>query len=215
MQKDLLIEWRARARGLALACFGLTLLLLFSFAVGPDTTALRQHAAAYLWMAVLLCSTLLLTASFHIEVEAGALEALILAPVDPAAIFYGKAVANAVQLVGLAALCLLASVVFFDASLLRAGWSLALVLPLGAAGLAAPGTLYAALTARVASRQVILPLLLFPLVVPALLASVKATALSLQGDPMGQIPSWLTLLACFDLVYWSLCGVLFGRVIES
>ena len=84
-----------------------------------------------------------------------------------------------------------------------------------AAGLAAPGTIYAAMTAQVRSKQTLLPLLLFPLIVPALLASVKATSLIILGDPMGQVSAWIKLLTAFDAIYWSLCGLLFGRVVEE
>ena len=86
---------------------------------------------------------------------------------------------------------------------------------LGTAGLSAPGTLYAAMTAQVRSKQTLLPLLLFPLIVPALLASVKATSLIILGDPMNQVRSWIVLLASFDAIYWSLCGLLFGNVVEE
>jgi heme exporter protein B len=89
------------------------------------------------------------------------------------------------------------------------------VIVLGTAGLSAPGTLYGAMTAQLKAKQTLLPLLLFPLIVPALLASVKATSLVIQGDPMNQSRSWIILLAAFDLIYWSLCGLLYGRVIED
>lgn len=215
LRKDLLIEWRARTRPLALASFAFVLLLLFSFAVGADSVALRQNAAAYLWMSVLLSSTLLLASSFQIEVEGGALERLLLLPVEPAALFFGKALANTLQLLGLGAVSLGVAAVLYDAPIGHSPGLLASALVLGAAGVAAPGTLYAALTARLASRQLLLPLLLFPLIVPALLAAVKASSLALLGDPMEQAPAWLSLLGCFDLIYWSLCGVLFGKVIET
>lgn len=215
LTKDLLIEWRARSHGLALACFALTLLLLFSFAIGPDTKTMSQHAGAYLWMAVLLSSTLLLARSFQVEVENGAIETLILAPTSAQGIFYGKALANWLQLVLLCLVALPAVYALFDPTLKGPLWALGATVVLGSAGMAAPGTLYAALTARLTARQLLLPLLLFPLVVPCLLAAVKATTLVMQGDPMNQLGSWLTLLACFDLLYWSLCGVLFGKVIEQ
>ena len=88
-------------------------------------------------------------------------------------------------------------------------------LALGTAGLAAPGTLYSAMTSRAKGKDVMLPLLLFPLIVPVLLAATKGTNLALQGDPMNQMGSWATILLCFDLVYWSLCPVLFGRVLDD
>jgi ABC-type transport system involved in cytochrome c biogenesis, permease component len=105
-------------------------------------------------------------------------------------------------------------IILNDAGTLRIG-SLLMVIILGAAGLSAPGTLYAAMTAQVRSRQTLLPLLLFPLIVPALLASVKATSLIILGDPMDQVGSWIRLLMAFDAIYWSLCGLLFARVVED
>ncbi len=215
LRKDLLIEWRARAHTFALGAFAITLLLLFSFAVGPDTAQLRAHAAAYLWMAVLLSSTLLLSRSFQVEVESNAIESLLLAPVPPAALYYGKAISNAAQLVLLSLVALPAVIGLYDIHLEESPLRLLATILLGSLGLAGPGTLYAGLTSRLAAKQLLLPLLLFPLVVPCLLAAVKATSLVIQGDPMNQVGSWLSLLACFDLLYWSLCGVLFGKVIES
>ncbi len=215
LHKDLLIEWRARSRLFALVCFALTILLLFSFAVGPNIATLREHAAAYLWMSLLLTSTLSLARSFQIEVESGALEGLILVPVSPAALFFGKAIANTLQLIFLALVSLPAVFALYDGSLAESPAQLLLVIVLGAAGVSAPGTLYAGLTARLNARQLLLPLLLFPLLVPCLLASVKATDLMMEGDPMDQIGSWMTLLACFDVLYWSVCSVLFPRVIEA
>ena len=86
---------------------------------------------------------------------------------------------------------------------------------LAAAGLSAPGTLYAAMTSRLRSQDVLLPLLLFPLVVPVLMGSVKAMALVLGGDPLEQLRSWTILLGGFAVIYWSLCGLLFPYAIEE
>ncbi|MFZ5477438.1 MAG: heme exporter protein CcmB [Myxococcota bacterium] len=215
LQKDLLVEWRARARAVGLAAFAGTTLLLFSFAVGPDSAALRQHASAYLWLSLLLSSSLLLERSFRIETESSAIDTLLLLPTPPAAIFLGKALANGVQLVLLAAVAFPLTVALFDAPLRGSPVTLGLVAALGAAGLAAPGTLYAALTARAGARQLMLPLLLFPLVVPCLLAAVKATTLVMLGDPMRQLGDWIGLLVSFDVLFWALCSVLFAKVVEG
>jgi len=214
-KKDLLIEWRAASRTVALISFAAILLLILSFAIGADSKALQQHAAAYIWIAVLLSSTMLLERSFRLEVEAGALHSLMLGPVQPAAMFFGKALATTAQLLLLAAVTLPLVVVLCDARVQGDGAVLLLSVVLGTAGLAAPGTLYAAMIARLQGRQLMLPLLLFPLVVPVLVAAVKATSLAMLGDPMDQAGGWLALLLCFNLVYWSLSGVLFGRVLES
>ncbi|MCB9777050.1 MAG: heme exporter protein CcmB [Alphaproteobacteria bacterium] len=215
LRKDLLVEWRARAQAVALLGFAAVVLLLFSFAVGPDSTMLAKHAGGYLWLALLLASTLLLGRSLQTEVETDALEALLLAPVPPAALFYGKALANAGLLVMVALVAVPVDLAITGAGIVENPVLLALIVVLGAAGIAAPGTFYAALTARIDGRQLLLPLLLFPLVVPALLASVKATSLVMTGDPMEQLPGWIALLVCFDAIYWSLCGLLFEKVVDG
>lgn len=214
LRKDLLLHWRNRAQVVAVAAFGATSLLLFSFAIGPDAGALRQHAAGFLWLGLLLSSTLALAESFQEEMERRALEGLLLLPASPTALYYGKALAGTLQLAILGVSLLPVMVILYDAAIPRVPALLGIIL-LGSAGLAAPGTLYAAMTSQARARQTLLPLLLFPLVVPVLLASVKATSLLLLGDPMGQLRPWATLLACFDAIHWSLGGLLFGRVVEE
>jgi heme exporter protein B len=214
LHKEALLQWRSRAQLLGVYLFGATALLLFSFAVGPDSTALRQHSAGFLWLALLLSSTLALAESFGHEMEHRAFEGLLLLGAGPRAIYYGKALSNWAQLslVGIALVPVM--VVLYDAGTMRI-LDLVLVILLGASGLSAPGTLYAAMTAQTRAKQTLLPLLLFPLVVPVLLASVKASSLVILGDPMGQQGSWMLLLVAFDLIHWSLCGLLFGRVVED
>ena len=214
LRKDALLQWRTRGRFVAVFVFGATALLLFSFAIGPDASALRAHAGGFLWLALLLASTLALGDSFHGEMEHRAMEGLILVPASPVGLYYGKAIANWAQLSLLGVVLVPFMVVLYDAPAHSAPALLGLIL-LGTAGLSAPGTLYAAMTVQVRSNQTLLPLLLFPLVVPVLVASVNATTLVLTGDPMDQLRSWTLLLVCFDLIYGSLCGLLFGRVVES
>jgi len=214
LRKELLLQWRSRAQFLAVLVFGAAALLLFSFAIGPDASALRQFSGGFLWLGLLLSSTLTLAESFHAEMENQALEGLLLLPTSPVVIYYGKAIANWIQLAVIGMSLVPVMVVLYDAGTTRI-MSLMLVILLGSAGLSAPGTLYGAMTAQIRSRQTLLPLLLFPLIVPALLASVKATSLIILGDPMGESRSWISLLAAFDAIYWSLCGLLFGRVVDE
>ena len=214
LRKELLLQWRTRAQMVAVFVFGATSLLLFSFAVGPNAEDLRKFSAGFLWLGLLLSSTLTLSESYHSEMENRALEGLLLLPSDPRVLYYAKAVANWLQLTLLGIALLPVMVVLYDAGTTRVPLLIGVV-ALGAAGLSAPGTLYAAMTAQVRSRQTLLPLLLFPLIVPALLASVKATSLLILGDPMESLGSWLTLLAAFDALYWALCGLLYGRVVEE
>jgi len=214
LRKDLLLQWRTRAQAAAVYAFGASALLLFSFAVGPQAALLREQAAGFLWLGLMLSSTLTLAESFQAEAEQRALEGLLLLPASPRALYYAKALANTAALFLLGAGLLPMMVILYDAATPRVPPLLGIVL-LGSAGLSAPGTLYAAMTSQARARQTLLPLLLFPLVVPVLLASVKATSLIIHGDPMGQLGSWTLLLTCFNVIHWSLCGLLFERVVED
>lgn len=212
--KEILLQWRGRAQFLATVVFGATALLLFSFAIGPNASALRQHAAGFLWLALLLSSTLTLLESFQVEMEQRALEGVLLLPTTPQSLYYAKAIANWLQLALLGFILIPLMVILYNADAERAPQLVGVVL-LGAAGLSAPGTLYAAMASQARAKQTLLPLLLFPLVVPVLLSAVKASSLVILGDPMSQRGAWMTLLILFDVIYWSLCGLLFGRVVEE
>ena len=214
LRKEFLLQWKTRTQMMAVFVFGATSLLLFSFAVGPNSEALRLYSSGFLWLGLLLSSTLTLAESYHAEMENRALEGLLLLPSDPRALYYGKAIANWFQLALLGVGLVPVMVVLYDAGTTDLLRLLAIIL-LGTAGLSAPGTLYAAMTSQARAKQTLLPLLLFPLIVPALLASVKATSLVILGDPMRQLPSWISLLTAFDAIYWSLCGLLYGRVVEE
>jgi heme exporter protein B len=214
LQKELLLLWHTRAQAIAVFVFGATALLLFSFAVGPNAAALRQHAAGFLWLGLLLSSTLTLSESFHAEMENRAFEGLLLLPVSPRALYYGKALANTMQLVLLGIALVPVMVVLYDAGTTRIPMVFLIIL-LGCAGISAPGTLYSAMTSQARAKQTLLPLLLFPLIVPVLLAAVKATSLLILGDPMEQGRPWVLLLVAFNGIYWSLCGLLFDRIVEE
>ncbi len=216
MHKDLLLEWRGRSRLLSVILFGVVTLVLFSFAVGPDTIALRRGAAGFLVLGLLLSSTLGLSESFRLEQEQRALEGLLLLPVDPVALFYGKALSNTMFLLLLGPVLAPVALILYAVDLEPTGLLKLLGLwALAAAGMSAPGTLYAAMTSRLRSQDVLLPLLLFPLVVPVLMGSVKSMALVISGDPMQQIRPWSMLLLSFVVIYWSVSGLLFSYAVEE
>ncbi|MCA2980247.1 MAG: heme exporter protein CcmB [Myxococcaceae bacterium] len=215
LKKDWQIEWRTRARLTALLFFSLATLLLFSFAMGPDVTTLRAHAPGYLWLGLLFASVLSLGESFRVEAENQALTGLVLTPVEPRAIFLGKVLGNASLLFGLSLVLLPVTVALYDVDLGRAPLKLLLVLFLGCLGISAPGTVYSAISANARARDVMLPLLLFPVLVPLLLAAVSATKFTLAPDPQEQLGSWLRLLTAFDLIYLSVGFLLFPKVVEE
>jgi heme exporter protein B len=224
LKKDLLIEWRTKARLNALVFFSLATLLMFSFALGADSAALRKNSAGYYWLAILLASVLALAESFRVEMENGAMDGLKLAPTDPRAIFLGKALANTLLLFALSVVITPVSVALYDVSIRGAGtfgqtsWELLKLFGvslMGSLGIAAPGTIYSAISSNARARDVLLPLLLFPVLLPSLLASVRATGFIFDGDPMNQLPSWVFVQAAFILVYWGLGFALFPKVVED
>ena len=215
LAKDLLIEWRTRARLNALIFFALATLLLFSFAVGPDTKVLARNAGGYLWLALLFSSVLALGESFRVEQENLTLDGLRLAPADARAIFLSKALGNALLLMLLGAILIPVMVALYAVHIAMGLGPFAITVTLGCMAISAPGTVYSAIASNARARDVLLPLLLFPLIIPALLAAAKATSLVLQGDPMNQLGSWFGLLIGFNLIYWGLGFLLFPRVIED
>jgi heme exporter protein B len=216
LRKDLRLEWRRRARLLVVLVFGGMTLLLFSFALGPDSTVLGRASGGLLVLALLLSSTLGLAESFRVEHEDRALEGLFLLPVEPVAVFYSKAITNTLFLLVLAPVLAPAALILYSVEMdPGAVFDFALIWGLAAAGLAAPGTLYSGMTSRMRGQDVLLPLLLFPLVGPLLLASVKSLSLVILGDAMDQLDSWRNLLIAFDVIYWSIGGVLYPFVCEE
>lgn len=217
-RKDLLIEWRSPSRISGLFFFALVLVVLVAFTADASPGVLKKTAGGTLWLGLLLASSRSLDLSYAVETDNDALSGLVLWPVAPAAMFYGKALANTLVLTVVGAALTPLVIAMYGAPIVGGptAWAQFLaILLLGSAALAAPGTFYALLTTRARANSVLLPLLLFPLVVPALLAASRATALLMDGDGMGEVPSWLGLLVAFDLIHWSVDGLLYGHIAEE
>jgi heme exporter protein B len=213
-RKDLLIEVRGRYAIGAVLPFAGTLLVAFGLSLGPGRTLLHETAPGLLWLAVLFASVLSFRQAYQSEAEDGALEGLLLAPVDKAAVFLGKAVAVAVQLLVLEAVVLLLVAGLFDVSLGGRPGLLAGAFVLGTVGLAAVGSLFGVLSESARAREAIVPLLVLPLATPVLLAGVRATALATTGGS-GSVGGWLGLLVAFDLVLLSAGTLVFGHLLED
>lgn len=212
--KDILSELRRREYFNSLFFFSLLVLFLFSFALGTKPELLREVAPGLLWLVVLFSASMALERSFYTELDAGCLEGLRLYAVSPRALFLGKLFSN-FFFIALVQLLVTAAMFFlFD---LRAhfGFRLLAIFFLGDFGLATLGTFYAILTAKTRARQVLLPLLLFPMLVPLLLGSVHATSYTLYGDPFGEAKTWIQLMLVFDWIFFVSCFMASVPLLEA
>jgi heme exporter protein B len=213
-EKDLKIEVRGRYALVSVLPFAATMLLAFGFALGPGRTLLVQTAPGLLWLAALFAAVELFHRSYQAEADGGALEGLLLAPVDKGAIYLGKAMAAAVQLLVLFVATMALVVVLFGLPIGPRPALLALTVVLGTVGLAALGSLLGLLAVAVKSRQAAIPLLVLPLVSPVLIAAIRATALLSSGST-DQVGGWLALLVAFDAAFVATGFLVFTHLLED
>lgn len=212
--KDLKIEARGRYALVSVLPFAATMLLAFGFALGPGRTLLVQTAPGLLWLAALFAAVELFHRSYQAEADGGALEGLLLAPVDKGAIYLGKATAAAVQLLVLFAATMALVVVLFGLPIGPRPVLLALTVVLGTVGLAALGSLLGLLAVAAKSRQAAIPLLVLPLVSPVLIAAIRATSLLSTGST-DQVGGWLALLVAFDAAFVATGFLVFAHLLED
>ena len=218
LQKDLRLEWRGRDAINAMLFFSLLVVAIFSLAFDPTSypTTTRQIAGGVLWVAILFSSVTALNQSWTREQRNQVLDAQRLAPSPASSLFLGKALANMVFVTAVEAILAPIFIVFYNLHALGNVALLALILPLGTWALIVNGTFFAALGLRARSRELLLPLLLFPISIPALLAMVQATSgiITNDLDPI-QINLWIKQLAAYDLIYTTLCILLFETILHA
>ena len=212
--KDLRTEMRSRSAVSTVLPFAVTMLLAFGFALGPDRLLLARIAPALLWLAALFSSVELCHRSYQHEGANGALEGLLLSPVDKGAVYLGKAAAAFVQLIVLLVVTAGIVGVLFGLPVGRAPALLLLTAVLGIAGLSTLGSLLGLLSVRSRTRQAALPVLVLPLVSPVIIAATRATADLTQGTTAG-ISGWLSLLVAFDAAFLAAGYVVFGHLLED
>ncbi|HKB26475.1 MAG TPA: heme exporter protein CcmB [Methylomirabilota bacterium] len=213
--KDLLVERRSKETLNGLAFFALLLLFVFQFTLGADRERLAATLPGLLWLGFVLAGLLGLGRTFVLERENDCWDALLLAPGDKSAIYAGKLAGNVLLMLAVEAMLLGLFTVFFNVDLTAALPALSVVVALGTLGLAAVGTLFAAMTAQVRARELLFPVLLLPVQVPVLLGSVKATEAILLGEPLSAVAHWLKLLAAADVVYVVAGLLTFDFLLES
>jgi heme exporter protein B len=213
--KDAVTERRSKAGFYSVVALAITILVLFGFALGPDAQALREAAAGALWLAALFAGVLAFSRSFQVELESGALEQLLQYPGSRWTIYAGKLISNLIFVGLLLVIVTIAGIVLFQLGIPDAWPTMLGVLALGVIGLVTLGTFYAALASRIRAREVLLPLLLFPMLVPVLLAAMSASKALLAGDLMHEAGAWIRLLFGYDLVFLVATLLAFEHIIEA
>lgn len=215
LRKDLLIEARSRQAVMSMVFFAGLVLLILGFALGPDTAEIREAAPGLLWIAVIFTTVLGLARAYDPERENRGMEGLFQYPGGRAAIYAGKLAGLVLLLLFVEAVLFVLAGLLYNLDLLSVAGPLALVALLGTVGIAGIGTLYGALTLNLRAREVLLPLLVFPLVVPVVLATVSATRALLLGDAFGDVEAWIRLLLAYDIVFTVTPLLAFERVLSE
>jgi heme exporter protein B len=211
--KDLAAEFRSRELFSAMLVFSLLVILIFNFALELDIATRQTVTAGVLWVTFAFAGTLGLNRSMAVEKDRGCLDGLLLAPVDRAAIYFGKVISNLVFMLIVEAIVVPVYSFLYNVNLFNAG--LLLVILLGSIGYIAVGTLLASMAVQARTRDVLLPILLFPVAVPILIAAVKASEGFLTGSDFSTIYAPLSLLIGYDVIFIAIAYMVFDYVVEE
>jgi heme exporter protein B len=203
--KDLRAELRSKEAINASFSFALVILLLFSFAVEPSVEQVGEMSGGILWIVFAFAGTLVLNRSFARELPNDCLDALIAAPISGAALFLGKALANFLLVLAVELVSLPVFGIFYNVRWTAQISSLLLVLALGTWGLTVIGTIFSALTVNIRLRELMLPLLVYPMMIPGLMAAMNLSTHLIGGSPISaEMITWLKLLIGFDVIFTAL-----------
>jgi len=211
--KDLAAELRSRELLSAMLIFALLIILIFNFALELDARARATVTSGVLWVIFIFAGTLGLNRSMAQEKDRGCLDGLLLAPVDRSAIYFGKALGNLLFMIIVEAIVLPVYSLLYNVNLFIPG--LLLVILLGSIGYVAVGTLLASMAVQTRTRDILLPILLFPVIIPVLLAAVKASNGYLQGLAIADILPWLNLLIVYDVIFIAVAFMVFDYIVEE
>src|SRR6266496_966885 len=211
--KDLQAEFRSRELFSTMLVFSLLIILIFNFALELDIKTRQTVTAGVLWSTFAFAGTLGLNRSMAIEKDRGCLDGLLLAPVDRSAIYFGKMISNLAFMLIVEIIVLPVYSVLYSVNLFQPG--LLLVILLGSIGYASVGTLLAAMSVQTRTRDILLPILLFPVVIPVLLAAVKASSGFLTGAELTEILLPINLLIAYDIIFIAVAFMVFDSVVEE
>ncbi len=213
LAKDLRLEWRSKDAINGMLFFSLLVVVLFSFAFDPTMAVSRQIAGGILWVALLFASTTALNQTWTRELRNQVLDAQRMAPSPASALFLAKVLANFLFVTMIQVVLGPLFIIFYNLHALGQGWWMAAVLPLGTLALVVNGTFFAALSLRTRNREMLLPLILFPVSIPALLAMVQSISAILTGESDPGL--WINMLAGYDIIFMTLCLLMFETILNA
>ena len=213
--KDFVTEFKTRELFSAMFIFALLVILIFIFSVNLSIVKASEVGPGILWVAFLFSGTLGLNRSFVLEKENGCLMGLVLAPADRTTIYFGKLISNFVFLTAMELFILPLFMVFFNIDLLEHLLPLLLVIFLGTLGFCTLGTLLSSLSSNLKTREIMLPILLYPLLVPIVIGVVRMTGQILAGEPLSGMMNWIGLTASFDIIYIGVSIMTIDHILEE
>jgi len=213
LAKDLRLEWRSKDAINAMLFFSLLVVVIFSFAFEPTAEESRKIAGGLVWVAFLFAAIVVLNQTWARELRNHVLDAYRMSPASANSLFLAKAFGNFIFVIVLEALMTPLFIAFYRLGAIGPAWELLPIATLGTWALVVNGTFFAAISLRTRSREVMLPLLLFPISVPALLGMVNATTAVLTGEESARF--WITLLVAYDVVFTIACLLLFETILEA
>jgi heme exporter protein B len=190
-------------------------ILIFIFSINLSVVKATEVGPGVLWVAFLFSGTIGLNRSFILEKENGCLQGLILTPVDPTIIYFGKLASNLIFLLIMEAFILPLFMVFFNVDVLSHLGALLIVIFIGTLGFSALGTLLSSLSSNLKTREIMLPILLYPLMVPIVIGVVRMTGQILEGVPLSDMMNWVGLTLCFDVIYIGVSIMTIDHILEE
>ncbi len=211
--KDLITELRSKELISSMLVFSLLVIFIFNFSLELDAKTRSSVTAGVIWVTLIFAGTIGLNRSMAVEKDRGCLDGLLLAPVDRTAIYFGKSIANWFFMLIVAAIILPVYSLLYNQNVISFG--LGLIIILGSEGYVAVGTLLASMAVQARTRDILLPILLFPVIIPILIASVKASNGFLSGVSFQDLNTWIYLLLAYDVIFTSVAFMVFDSVVEE
>jgi len=215
VEKDVLLELKSKEVVVSMLLFSLLVVIVFSFIFEPGAAYKDNLVGGILWMAIIFSGVLGLNKSMLNEITGGNLNALLLAPVDRSAVFFGKVFSNFFFLIIMEIITVPIFMVFYNINIFANSLMSIVVLALGTYGFAVLGTLFSLISVKTKTREIMLPLLLLPLMIPIILAGIQCMNIYILGEDVTESYKWLKLIGAFDIIFTAVIYAIFDYIVEE